>query len=316
MEGIPEIQKLRNQETQGAAKDQAAEEGGKGKKKENKQEPAAQEPAAPADRYQPAGIRGEAGAASPMAAQGFGAAGGQGPLGAAGNETLINKNGTKLSGNDAAAIAEIFKETGKSGMKSDELVAALKAKGIDAYATKINGKMAIKFANGDTFVDTSGNGVLDSDDQEWKEAVKLLGEKYGLNFGNILSGGGGGGGKANDAVDAALKGNVDKIFGPDGLMPDGLTNPATDAGPAAAGGAGGAGIDRGTLLNSFSDLDSQLQAKGHQGPTAQELYGKGQLEPTLAQYGINMPQLIQNAGTTDFVNNLFKSALQVSFAKR
>jgi len=66
-------------------------------------------------------------------------------------------------------------------IKMDKLQQQLKDKfGIESELTKINGRKALKFANGDHIVDANGNGAIDKKDYKFKGAVASIKEKYGL----------------------------------------------------------------------------------------------------------------------------------------
>jgi hypothetical protein len=53
--------------------------------------------------------------------------------------------------------------------------------GIEAKIEDIDGRKALKFANGDTFVDSSGNGMLGQADYKFGGAVDAIKKKYGLS---------------------------------------------------------------------------------------------------------------------------------------
>jgi hypothetical protein len=248
------------------------------------------------------------------------AAGAQGAAGqaAGAGEAIINKNGTKMNAQEVATISDIFKKAGKSGMKADELAAKLKERGIEATATKVNGKMALKFANGDTFVDTSANGVLDTDDKEWTEALKTLKSKYGDNP-PLLQGGQGG----NNAVtpvnntdngqavnnNANANANVQAVNAA-GNTPQAANTALNTQLPNPTGET--KGQDASQLKTVLSDLDSSLSAKGYKGSTAQELLESGELENVLSKYGIQVPTELEQNGAGNYVNNLFRNALLIS----
>jgi|GEM_PF-2181760 len=267
-----------------------------------------------------AGAAGAAGAADTTG--GANAAGGAGAAGAAagGGEPIINKNGTRMNAEEVSTISDIFKKAGKSGMKAEELAAKLKERGIEATATKINGKMALKFANGDTFVDTSANGVLDTDDKEWTEAVKALKGKYGDNAPQLKGGAPIAGADQGNAANAVNNNGAAQAVNAAGntpqaannLMSPQLPNPAYQ-GPR---GIGGDNQDPQQLKNVLSELDNTLGEKGYKGCKCEELLKSGELELTLAKYGVAMPAVPQqNNGTGDYVNNLFRNALMLSAIK-
>jgi hypothetical protein len=294
MEGIPGIQNINYQAIYGAGQDEEEIEKMKqARDKWIKAQAGQVEPGVAAPQADGAGALDQAGAA-----------GAQGQAGAATGEIAVDKNGTKLHTDTAITIKSIFDKAGKSGLKADELAAKLKEQGIDAYPTEVNGKMALKFANGDTFVDTSGNGILDSDDQEWKDALKAIeGKTGGLQGGGANQGALGADGQNVQAINENGLAKLKAAGVPN--LPDPTFN-----GPR---GLGGAQQNPQQLQGILEDLDTQLGQKGYQGPAAQELLDKGDLEQVLGQYGIALPELQGNDGTGgDFVNRLFGQALQIA----
>jgi hypothetical protein len=280
-------------------------------------QPGVAKPAAAAGEAGAGADAGAAGAGADTGALGAGAAGAGAAAG--GGQPIINKNGTRMNAQEVATIADIFKTAGKDGMKAEELAEKLKERGIDATATKINGKMALKFANGDTFIDTSANGVLDSDDHEWKEALATLKGQYGdqlpapqgnkVNAIQNMAAG-------TQAADATGGLGSNQGANAAGALPKlgslQLPNPAY-TGPRALGDPN---QDPAQLKNVFADLDRTLGKNGYKGLTSQELYDRGQLEQVLSQYGVTMPQVPQqNDGTNEFVDSIFRYALQISAMK-
>jgi len=53
--------------------------------------------------------------------------------------------------------------------------------GIESTVTNVNGQQALKFANGDTFIDTNGNGIMDGMDYNFGGAVDAIKAKYGFS---------------------------------------------------------------------------------------------------------------------------------------
>jgi len=229
---------------------------------------------------------------------------------AAAGEPIINKNGTKMNAQEVATISDIFKKAGKSGMKAEELAEKLKERGIEATATKINGKMALKFANGDTFVDTSANGVLDTDDKEWTEALKTLKSKYGDNPPQLQ------GGQGNNAVNTVNE--VNNTENGQAINNNAAADTPQQANPAAVSPqllnptGEGKNQDAQQLKTVLSDLDRTLAEKGYQGIKSEELCENGQLESVLAQYGVQMPAELEQYGAGSYVNNLFRNALMIA----
>ncbi len=76
----------------------------------------------------------------------------------------------------------------KSGRaKSIEQVKEILKKefGIEAEITKINGRKALRFANGDYIVDSNGNNTLDMGDYNFKGAIKELSKRYGVDINKL-----------------------------------------------------------------------------------------------------------------------------------
>jgi hypothetical protein len=78
------------------------------------------------------------------------------------------------------ALNNILKS--KSTITMDDLQKELKEKyGIESNVEEIDGRKALKFANGDHIVDANGNGSLDAGDYKFGEAIKSIKDKYGLS---------------------------------------------------------------------------------------------------------------------------------------
>jgi hypothetical protein len=247
------------------------------------------------------------------------ATGADGQLPAGGDGTVyINKGGSKITDAKAViAIAEICAKHNQTDIKADELQKELEAKGIESYVSTVDGKPALKFENGDVFVDSSGNNALGLEDGDFGKALQQIEQKYGLNLDGLES-------QVKAIVDKryAEKDNKDNgdlaglLGGLDGL--NGLGINGQDGQNGMGGAAGGQ-----DLAKILEDIDTQLQEKGYQGPQAQELYDKEELEPTLNQYGIQMPQMPEannpeaQAGKGHaFANDMFNAALLISTIKQ
>jgi hypothetical protein len=246
---------------------------------------------------------------------------GDGQIPAGGDGTIyINKGGSKITDAKAViAIAEICAGHNQTDIKADELQKELAAKGIESYVSTVDGKPALKFDNGDVFVDSSGNNALGLEDGDFGKALQQIEQKYGINLDGLEM-------KVKDIVDkrnaqndnkdnadlAGLLGGLDGINGLNGL--DGMDGLGQDGqNPQGAG----------DMTAIFEDLDNQLQGQGYQGPQAQELYDQGNLEPTLYQYGIQMPEApqadnpeAQAAKGHTFANDMFNAALLISTIKQ
>jgi len=102
------------------------------------------------------------------------------------------KGHTSNLANSPEVVLALHKELkGKKLIKMKDLQKTLKDKyGIESELTKIDGRKALKFANGDHVVDANGNGGLDMKDYKFKGAIDNIKKQYGLtdedvkNFGS------------------------------------------------------------------------------------------------------------------------------------
>jgi Mor family transcriptional regulator len=83
-------------------------------------------------------------------------------------EVVLALNNILKNNQDNASIEDVQKKL------KDEY-------GIEAKIEDINGRKALKFANGDTFVDSSGNGMMGQADYKFGGAVDAIKKKYGLS---------------------------------------------------------------------------------------------------------------------------------------
>lgn len=109
---------------------------------------------------------------------------------------LKKKNGTgtekQLKLTTGSHGRRIRSRAGPPGRRSDRptrkgLPKVNKAKGIDCYQTTLNGKPAIKFGNGDIFVDSSGNNALGLEDGDFSKALKQIEDRYGTDLSALTS---------------------------------------------------------------------------------------------------------------------------------
>ncbi|MDQ7822610.1 MAG: hypothetical protein RDV48_07410 [Candidatus Eremiobacteraeota bacterium] len=228
-----------------------------------------------------------------------------------GQETYISKGGSKITDADeVVAIAKICAEHNQMDIKAGDLCKDLKEQGFDCYETTIDGKPAIRFANGDVFIDSSGNNALGLEDGDFTKALDKIEQKFGLNLDTLQA-------KvqeltikryAHEGEDGGLECDTDLLAG--GFQGIQEADGAGEAGGASQGG---------DLSSQFEQIDRQLGERGYKGPKAQELYERELLDDTLKQYGVNAPmrqdlaQKIQYAGA--FAGQLFNAALVVSRLK-
>jgi hypothetical protein len=79
------------------------------------------------------------------------------------------------------ALNSILKDSPDSTSVEDVQKKLKDQYGIEAKIEDINGRKALKFANGDTFVDSSGNGMMGQADYKFGGAVDAIKKKYGLS---------------------------------------------------------------------------------------------------------------------------------------
>jgi len=223
----------------------------------------------------------------------------------------IQKGGTKITdANAVVAIAEICAKANQTDIKADRMAEQLKEKGIDCYETTVNGKPAIKFENGDVFVDSSGNNALGLEDGDFSKALKQIQSKYGKDLSSLTS-------KVDEIVRKRFaKGNDGN--GGEALAGIGAMGEFGDAGAYGADNPAAAGTGQ-DMESIFGDLDEKLGRQGYQGPQAKELYESEQLEDTLKNYNIDMPELPEQASDLskahDFARDVFNCAHCISQLK-
>jgi len=233
----------------------------------------------------------------------------------AGDGTVyIQKGGTRITdANAVVAISEICAKANQADIKADKMAEQLKAKGIDCYQTTLNGKPAIKFGNGDVFVDSSGNNALGLEDGDFSKALKQIESRYGTDLSALTS-----------KVDEIVKKRFAKGNDANGdLALQGIGLISLMGGFGALNGYGvdnlnAAGNEQ-NLNSIFSDLDQKLKFQGYQGPQAKELYDSDMLEDTLRSFNIDMPEIPENGGDLsnahDFARDVFNCAHCISRLK-
>lgn len=233
----------------------------------------------------------------------------------AGDGTVyIQKGGTRITdANAVVAIAEICAKANQTDIKADKMSEQLKAKGIDCYETTLNGKPAIKFGNGDVFVDSSGNNALGLEDGDFSKALKQIESKYGTDLSALTS-------KVDEIVKKRFA-KGDDANGDLALQGAGMINPMGGFGAVNGYGADNpAAAGNGQDLESiFGDLDQKLEYQGYQGPQAKDLYESDRLEDTLKNYHIDMPEIAEKgsdlSNAHDFARDVFNCAHCISRLK-
>lgn len=167
-------------------------------------------------------------------------------------------------------IATIMKENNFSNVKPEKMAQLLREKGYEVEVVKMGNRGAIKFKNGDFFVDSDGDGNIGTKDQNFQSALGAVEQKFGINLSDLKSSKslqvhqGGGGGKD----DAGALGALDGL---DAMDPTG---------------------QNAQMRRVFEQLDSEMVAKGYNGTQrAQDLWQSNQLSPVLQELDIDEPNL-------------------------
>ncbi len=182
----------------------------------------------------------------------------------------------------AVEIGDILVKRGKSDIKVDDMANELRDRGYSVEVTSVDGKKAIRFQNGDLFVDSSGDGQLGSEDVKFNESLSKIEQKHGINLTQMKS--------TLDLMAAQRKAEkAAKKMGLAGAGMYGLLGP----GQAAPGEAGRPAYDfEATVKEALESLGPQMAAAGYQGQESPfELWKKGTLTPELARLNLTGPNL-------------------------
>lgn len=163
-------------------------------------------------------------------------------------------------------IATIMKEHG-SNMKPEKMAEYLKQKGYDVEVVKMGNRSAVKFRNGDYFVDSDGDGNIGTKDQNFQNALSAVEQKFGINLSEL---------KASKNL------QIHKGGGGRDAAGAGLGIPGLDA----------LGAQKGDMQRVFAQLDTQMAERGYEGTEgAEDLWKARRLSPVLQQLDIPEPPL-------------------------
>ncbi|GMU51267.1 MAG: hypothetical protein AMXMBFR33_04130 [Candidatus Xenobia bacterium] len=183
----------------------------------------------------------------------------------------------------AVEIGEILVKRGKSDIKVDDMANELRDRGYNVEVTSVDGKKAIRFQNGDIFVDSSGDGQLGSEDVKFNESLSKIEQKHGINLAQMKS--------TLDLLAAQRKAEkAAKKMGLAGPGMYGLLGPGQPA-PGEAGRP--ANYDYEAMVQeALAGLAPQMMAAGYQGGESPfELWKKGTLVPELARLNLTAPNV-------------------------
>ncbi|MCE7869160.1 hypothetical protein DYH09_02150 [bacterium CPR1] len=170
----------------------------------------------------------------------------------------------------AIEIGQMLANRGKSEMKVEDMLKELQNRGYAAELTNVDGKKAIRFQNGDVFIDTSGDGQLGSEDVNFNKALSAIEQKHGVNLSQLKS--------TLDILAAQHKAEKD----------------AKKLGALGAGmyGLGGADQDYLAIRDALRATDKDMAAAGYEGTeTAFDLWQKSALNPQLGKLNITPPNI-------------------------
>ena len=88
---------------------------------------------------------------------------------------------------DADTVVEIAGILGenKAKMNPDKLAKCLNERGYEVEATTVNGKKAIRFKNGDVFVDSNGDGGLHLKEMDYMNALTKVEQRFNVNLSGV-----------------------------------------------------------------------------------------------------------------------------------
>ncbi len=183
----------------------------------------------------------------------------------------------------AIEIGDILMKRGKSDIKVDDMANELRDRGYNVEVTSVDGKKAIRFQNGDVFVDSSGDGQLGSEDVKFNESLSKIEQKHGINLTQMKS--------TLDLMAAQRKAEkAAKKMGLAGAGMYGLLGPGQPA-PGEAGKP--ANYDYEAMIQeALAGLAPQMAGAGYKGgETPFDLWKKGTLVPELSKLNLTAPNV-------------------------
>ncbi|MBI3930300.1 MAG: hypothetical protein HY319_32490 [Armatimonadetes bacterium] len=163
-------------------------------------------------------------------------------------------------------ISGILARNNRGQMKVDQMANELRNLGYNVQLTDVNGKKAIRFQNGDVFVDTSGDGQLGTEDVNFSKALSRVEGRFGVDLSSLK--------RTMEALD----------------LRDRLKKQAEKMG--ALGQAGLLGVGEDGLREKLRKVDRDMAAAGYEGrDDAFTLWSREQLDPKLTELGLPAPDL-------------------------
>ncbi|MBI3925639.1 MAG: hypothetical protein HY319_08875 [Armatimonadetes bacterium] len=163
---------------------------------------------------------------------------------------------------------------GKTGnMKPEALCDELKKRGYNVEVTEVGGRPAIRFQNGDIFLDSSGDGQLGTEDVKFDSALGQVEQRFGVNLAGLK------GTMTALETEAKLQKQAKKVgeAGQYGYL-------------LGAQNAPYAPVAQGDVEDLLGEVDARMAQAGYDGQEkARELWQNGRLNEILAQLGLNLP---------------------------
>lgn len=172
-------------------------------------------------------------------------------------------------------LGQILSNRGKADVTIDSMAQELRSRGYAVETTTVEGKKALRFENGDVFIDTSGDGQLGTQDVNFQKALSAVEQKHGVNLSELK-------GVLNVLDQKRKMEQALKKMGAGGLGMASLLGGATGADPT----------DLADIRRVLEGTDQEMRQAGYdKSPTALELWQKGELTPQLWQLDVPPPDI-------------------------
>ncbi len=169
-------------------------------------------------------------------------------------------------------LGQILANRGKADVTIDSMAQELRNRGYQVETTTVDGKKAIRFQNGDVFIDTSGDGQLGTQDVNFQKALSAVEQKHGVNLSELK-------GVLNVLDQKRKLEQALKKMGAGGL---GMASLLGANGPEAG--------DLASIKEVLAATDKDMRWAGYDKSTsAFELWQQSALTPELSNLGLSWP---------------------------
>ncbi|MEW6283863.1 MAG: hypothetical protein AB1758_34945, partial [Candidatus Eremiobacterota bacterium] len=188
-----------------------------------------------------------------------------------GNQDYAEGKSVITDADTMVEIGTILQNRGRSELKLEDMATELRNRGYNVEVTEVDGKKAIRFPNGDIFVDSSGDGQLGTEDVNFQKSLANVEQKFGIDLSGL---------KGSLAIleqrhklEKALK-KMDGL-GMAGLFGEGMDDQLSRA-----------------IREILARTDTDMQRAGYRGnDSAYDLWQADNLEPVLKELNVTMPDL-------------------------